>query len=649
MDEMRELVDKLNKYAYQYYVLDEPTIADVEYDRLYDRLVALEKSTGVVLDDSPTRRVGGAPLSKFQSVKHLGRLYSLDKCQSIEELRAWLQKLESIYGKLPLCSLEYKYDGLTINLTYENGRLVRGATRGNGIQGEDVTAQVMTIKSVPLCIGYKGVLEVQGEGIMRLSELEKYNARPDVVPLKNARNGVAGAIRNLDPKVTAERNLEVNVYNVNYIDKQFGSGQEMIEFLRQNKFKVSEHYKLFDSVEGIIDGIEKIGKSRDSLDFLIDGAVIKVDNVAIRDELGFTEKFPRWAMAYKYPAQEVTTILKDVVWQVSRTGKLNPLAILEPVDLAGVTVTKATLNNYNEILRKDIKIGSRVFVRRSNDVIPEILGVAEHYPMSKDVPMPTKCPACGSAVVWDGAFIKCENYKNCAPAIVSAMTHFVSKEAMNIDGFSEKTIETLFNENKLRHFVDIYKLTPFDFADLDGFKSTKIGNILTAIEKSKKTTLERLIFALGIANIGKKASRQLAEKFGSLEKFQNATYDELVSIDDFGEIMANGVLEYWQNPQHRADVEELIRCGVEIEVVEQKTGVLTGKVVVLTGSLPTLKRSKAKQLLEDNGARVADSISKAVNLVVAGEDAGSKLEKAQKLGIEIIDETKLFELIGKQN
>lgn len=647
MDEMRALVDKLNRYAYQYYVLDEPTIADVEYDRLYDRLVAMEKASGVVLADSPTVRVGGQPLSKFESVRHLGRLYSLDKCQSKEELRTWLEKLKTADGKLPTCSLEYKYDGLTINLTYENGELVRGATRGNGVEGEDVTAQVKTIKSVPLKIDYKGVLEVQGEGIMSLSELQKYNAKEGVTPLKNARNGVAGAIRNLDPKVTAERNLEVNVYNVNFIDKPFESGSDMIKFLRDNKFRVSGKFELYDDIDDIIAGVDAIGESRDSLDFLIDGAVIKVDDVATRERLGFTEKFPRWAMAFKYPAQEATTIVKDVVWQVSRTGKLNPLAILEPVELAGVTVSRATLNNYSEILRKDIKIGSRVFVRRSNDVIPEIMGVAEHYPNSKEIDKPTVCPACGSPVEWQGAFVKCTNYKNCVPAVVSALTHFVSKEAMNIEGLSEKTIETLMEEGVLSNFVDIYRLKAEDFEGIEGFKETKINNILTAINDSKNTTLARLIFALGIANIGKKASKQLAEKFGSMDNLQRASIEDLTAIEDFGEIMANSVIDYFANPEHVKAIEELYALGVKIKEEEKRSGTMTGYVVVLTGSLPTLKRSQAKQLIEEHGGKTADSVSKAVNLVVAGEDAGSKLDKATKLGIKIIDEAGLLAMIGK--
>lgn len=646
-ERMKELVALLNEYAYRYYTLDEPVVADAEYDRLYDELVALEQHLGYSLDDSPTKRVGDVTLKGFETVRHLGRLYSLDKCQTKEALSQWIDKLVKFCGYMPACSLEYKFDGLTINLLYRDGRLERAATRGNGIEGEDVTEQVKTIKCVPLSIDYKGVLEVQGEGIMRLSALEEYNSKEGVTPLKNARNAVAGAIRNLDPKVTASRRLEVICYNVNYIENDFDKGSDMIAFLAKNKFKISDKFDLFDDKEKLIDALDGILSARDSLDFLIDGAVIKVDDTSIRDDLGYTQKFPKWAVAFKFPAQETTTTLKDVVWQVSRTGKLNPLAILEPVDLAGVTVSRATLSNISEIRRKDIKIGSRVFIRRSNDVIPEILGVAEHNENSVEVSKPTVCPACGAPVDEDGVFLKCSNAKNCAPAIVSAMSHFASRDAMDIDGLSEKTFETLYNEGKINHFVDIYSLKAQDFDGIEGFGEKKSANILAAVEKSKDTTLDRLIFAMGIPNIGKKAAKQLADEFKTMDAVMNATYEDLISLDDFGDIMAKGLIEYWADEKHIADVKALFASGVKIAEKSVRQGAMTGKKVVLTGSLPTLKRSQAKQLIEDNGGEVSDSISKTVNLVVAGEDVGSKLAKAQKLGIEIIDESALLERISK--
>lgn len=645
MDRMKELVELLNDYAYRYYVLDEPIVADIEYDRLYNELESLEKSRGVRLNNSPTLRVGGEPLKAFKQVTHKGRLFSLDKCQTKEELQAWFTKLANANSTLPLCSLEYKFDGLTINLTYDKGELVKAATRGNGEVGEDVTEQVKTIKSVPLTIDYKGLIEVQGEGIMRLSALEKYN-KTAVTPLKNARNGVAGAIRNLDPKETAKRNLEVVCYNVNYIeDIDFKNGSDMIEFLEKNRFKTSEFYFLSNDESEILDKLDDIETLRSKLDFLIDGAVIKINSADIREEMGYTEKFPRWAMAFKFPAEEVTTTVKDVIWQVSRTGKLNPLAIVEPVDIAGVTVSRATLSNYSEILRKDIKINSRVFIRRSNDVIPEILGVAEHTADSRDILPPDKCPACGGDVEKSGVFYKCKNFNNCITAIVSQITHFASKDGMDIDGLSDKTIELLYNEGKLRKFSDLYKLTKEDLDGLEGFKDKKISNLINAIQTSKITTLDRFLFAIGITNIGKKTARQLSDAYKTLERVKEATVEELINLDDFGAIMAENVVEYFNNSDNLKEIDRLIEFGVSFKEKEVVGGVFSGLRVVLTGAL-TIKRGEATKIIADNGGEVADSVSKTVNLVVAGENAGSKLDKATKLGIKIINEKEFMDMIN---
>ena len=647
MEEMKKLVEKLNDYAYRYYVLDEPVVADAEYDRLYDELVAMEKGTGVVLENSPTRRVGGAPLSKFVSVKHLGRLYSLDKCQTKEAMTAWLDKLGD-GDRIPACSVEYKFDGLTINLTYRDGKLVRAATRGDGVNGEDVTAQVMTINCVPLSIDFKGTVEVQGEGIMRLSALESYNSNPDVVPLKNARNAAAGAIRNLDPNETAKRRLEVICYNVNYIEgMRFERGDEMIEFLEENRFKVSDYYLLSESKKEILAALDDIAAKRDSLDFLIDGAVVKINRYSMREELGYTQKFPRWAVAFKFEAQEATTIVKDVIWQVSRTGKLNPLAVLEPVDLAGVTVSRATLSNYNEIKRKGIKIGCRVFVRRSNDVIPEITGVAEYLEGNREIEPPTVCPACGSPVEWNGAFVKCTNKDGCETALISKFAHFVSRGAMDVEGLSEKTLELLYQEGKIRRFADLYSLTADDLTGIEGFKDKKISNILNAIDASKNTELSRLLYAIGIPNVGKKAANQLADEFGTLDAVMAATEDRLVAMDDFGEITAKDVVAFWADEKNVEDVRLLLEKGVTIREKEKKEGVFSGKKVVLTGSLKGYPRSKAKELIEERGGEVADGVSKTVNLVIAGEEAGSKLEKARKLGIEIIGEEEFEKLLSE--
>lgn len=645
MDRMQELVQKLNEYAYRYYVLDDPVISDGEYDKLYDELVALEKQTGVVLPDSPTIRVGDKPLSKFNQVVHRGKLFSLDKCQSKEEMRAWLDKL-SVNGKMPLCSVEYKFDGLTINLTYENGVLTRAATRGNGEIGEEVTMQVRTIKSVPLSIPYKGVIEVQGEGIMTLSALAAYNARPDVVPLKNARNGVAGAIRNLDPKVTADRKLDMICYNVNYMDDgNFPDGKAMLAFLRENNFKLSDYCRYCSTPDEVMAALDEIESRRDSLDFLIDGAVVKVDNTAMREELGYTQKFPRWAIAFKFAPEEATTTVRDVIWQVSRTGKLNPLAVLDPVDLAGVTVSRATLSNISEIRRKDIRIGSRVFIRRSNDVIPEITGVAEHTENSREIVPPAVCPACGAPVVQDGIFVKCSNTRACANTIISALSHFCERDAMDIEGLSDKTLELLYGLNKVKAFHDIYALKQEDFDEVEGFRDKRTGNLLAAIEKSKTTTLARFLYAIGIPNIGKKSAGQLEEEFRTLDAVMNASKEDFAALDDFGDIMAEGVKAYFDDEHNRREIELLLKAGVTFIQKQVTEGVFSGKKVVLTGALVSMKRGKAKEEIEKRGGSVAESVSKAVNLVIVGEDAGSKLAKAEKLGIPTISEGEFLKML----
>ena len=644
MDRMTELVQKLNEYAYRYYTLDEPIVSDKEYDILYDELVALEKESGIVLPDSPTHRVGGELLKQFESYVHKQRLYSLAKSQTFGELESWWTRCANALGQEKfLCSVEYKYDGLTVNLSYKDGNLVRATTRGNGEKGEVVTSGAKTIRTIPLTIPFKGEIEVQGECIMRLSELEKYNNTHDI-PLKNARNAAAGALRNLDPKVTAERHLDFMAYSVGYSDITFQSQKEMVDFLVKNKFRIGDYVKFADNMADIQELISEIEGQRNSLDYLIDGAVIKIDAQNYRNELGFTEKSPRWAIAYKYEAEEVTTILKDVIWQVSRTGKLNPLAVLEPVELCGATISRATLNNLDDIAKKGVKIGSRVFIRRSNDVIPEILGVAEDNNGTTLIP-PDKCPACGGDVEVNGAFVYCTNKENCGAVHISRLDHFASREAMNIEGLSERTILQLYNLGFLRDIDDIYDLTAGQLIQAEGFKDKKVNNILTAIKNSKNVSLDRFVYSLGIANIGKKSAKQLADKFKSLENLQSATMEDLLNMDDFGEIMATGVYNYFNDDANIKLIQNLLEKGVKIEFKEQKEGVLTGINICLTGSI-SIPRGKAKQLIIDNGGSVSDSVSKNVNVVVYGEDAGSKLEKAKKLGIELWTEKEFFEKIN---
>lgn len=640
-ERMKELVKLLNKYAYQYYVLDEPTVADVQYDALYNELSALEKETGIVLPDSPTRKIGGDPIKEFAPHKHIKKLYSLDKCNSYDELREWSEKIKKVAPDA-VYTLEYKLDGLTLCLTYENGYFKGAATRGNGEVGEDVTAQVSTIKSIPLSVPYKGVFEAQGEGIMRLSALKKYNETA-VEPLKNARNGVAGAIRNLDPKVTASRNLDIIFYNVNYIeDENIASQRENIDFLKRNSFKTDMLFVTSD-IEEIIKKIDSV--DRKSLDFLIDGMVIKVDDSALRERLGYTDKFPRWAIAYKFEAEETTTILEDVQWNVGRTGKLTPLAILEPVELCGATIRRATLNNYDDIQRKKVKIGSRVFIRRSNDVIPEILGVSEDNG-GKEIPVPTVCPACGSDLVRDGAHIYCPNEGDCPPQIIGRLTHFAEKDCMDIRGVSEKSIEGLHEKLGVRFPTDLYSLTRDDLARLDGFKDKKIDNFLASVEKSKSVPLDRFINALGIENIGKKSARDLAERFGSISELMKADEATLVEVDEIGDIVAESITSYFG--KHGWLIEKFKEIGIDpkFNVVKPTGGVLTGKKLVLTGTLPTLTRTEATELIEKAGGTTSSSVSKSTDYVLAGENAGSKLDKARSLGVKIITENELLAMIN---
>lgn len=638
--EMRGLVDRLNELAYNYYVLDEPTVSDKEYDELYDRLVLMEKESGVVLPDSPTRRVGGEPLKQFEPHTHINRLYSLDKCNSFDALRTWFDKLTQSLGRAPKCTLEYKLDGLTICITYRNGALVTASTRGNGEVGENVTEQVKTIKSVPLSIPFKGEAEVQGEGIMRISSLEKYNAVA-AVPLKNPRNAVAGAIRNLDVRETAKRNLDAIFYNVNYNSDGIARSQtEQIEFLKSNRFKTGICY-VSDDIEKLIDFIRSVDRTK--LDFAIDGMVIKVDDADARVALGYTDKFPKWAIAYKFEAEETTTLLREVMWQVGRTGKLTPLAVLEPVELCGATVKRATLNNYGDILRKNITVGSRVFIRRSNDVIPEILGVAETGAESRIIEKPTACPCCGHALDEDGANLFCPNFYGCRAQVVARIEQFCSKECMDIEGVSTKTAEQLYDVLGVRSAAELYDLTEDDLAKIDGFKKKKTANFLAAVQNSKAVDLPHFINALCIDNVGKVTARALAEHFGSIDALMAAGEEELTAIQDVGGVVARSITEYFE--RHADVIARYKQLGIDPRFTALN-GEFSGMKFVLTGSLSMFTRDEATRLIEDRGGSVQSGVSKLTDIVVVGENAGSKLEKARALGKKIIDETQFKNMLN---
>lgn len=645
MQQMQELVAQLNQYAYDYYVLDNPRISDGEYDALYDKLLLMEKEQGIVLPDSPTRRVGGPVLEGFEKHTHLAPLYSLDKAQNIEEIRAWERRNEKIAGPAAEYTLEYKFDGLTINLTYEDGRLVQAATRGDGITGEKIYEQVLTIRSIPISIPFQGRMEVQGEAIMHLSDLEAYN-KTAKEPLKNARNACAGALRNLDTAVTASRRLDAYFYNVGYIEgRSFKDHVQMIEFLRENKFKVSDFERVYRSIDALIEGIEEAGANRKNLDFLIDGMVIKIKDFALREQLGYTEKFPRWAIAYKFAAEEVTTVVRDIVWELGRTGKLTPIALLDEVQIAGATVRRATLNNLEDILRKRVTIGCRVFVRRSNDVIPEILGAVPGEEGNYDQ-APQRCPACGTRLEQIGPNLFCPNTLSCKPQLVARMAHFVSRDAMNLESISEKTAELLFEHGLVQDIGDLYSLKKEKLLELPGIKQKKADHILSAILRSKRPALANYIYALGINNVGKKTAKDLAERFGTFERLARASMEELVEIRDIGETVARSILDFFASSAVQRTLQKLLNSGVEPQPFEKTTGVFAGRNIVLTGTLSSMARNEAKEEIEQRGGTVQSAIGKSTDLLIAGEKAGSKLAKAKALGIEILNEEAFLALLG---
>lgn len=648
-ERMRSLVDRLNAAARAYYYSAEPVMSDKDYDALYDELLRLEKESGVTLPDSPTHRVGAEALTAFEPHTHISRLWSMDKVQSLDELADWIRRTEKLAGREDLqYYVEYKFDGLTLNLTYRDGMLVQAATRGNGITGEAILPQARTIRSVPLTIPYKGLLEVQGECIMRLSALERYNATA-AEPLKNARNAAAGALRNLDPAVTASRKLDAFFYQIGTIeDPPYADQPGMLDFLRENGFPVSEYLGRPRDREGLIACIREIEQARPTLDYLIDGVLVKLGDFSLRERMGYTDRFPRWAVAYKFEAEETTTTLENVTWELGRTGKLTPLAHVSPVDFYGVTVRRATLNNFGDIQRKRVAIGAQVWIRRSNDVIPEITGrVGEAAEGETPVVPPTHCPACGSRLVERGAHIFCMNRATCRPQAIARMTHFASREAMDIEGLSEKTIAQLYDQMNVRDCADLYQITLEEALTLEGFKQRKAEKLLSALDKSKHCTLDAFLHAVGIPNVGRKTARDLAAAFGTLQRVQDATIEQLTAIPDVGDIVAQSVVEFFSFPENRQMLERLLAAGVHPQEAQGKAeGVFTGMSIVVTGTLPTLSRKEAEELIRSCGGTAAGSVSKKTAFVVAGEAAGSKLTRAEGLGIEVIDEAELLRRCG---
>lgn len=645
-ERMEELIEQLNKHIYNYYVLNSPTVSDYEYDLLYDELLALEKEENVILPNSPTVRVNGEVQEGFVKVEHKNQLQSLDKVNNYPALSKWVNSVKVAYPDATF-ALEYKYDGLTICCTYNKGKFVSAATRGNGFVGEDVTNQVLTIKSLPLTIPYQGELVVRGEGMMKLSALKKYNELGEG-ELKNARNAVSGAIRNLDPKETAKRNIHIYFYQIMSIEDKdlIKTHKQSIEFFKKNGFLVFEDYYA-DNAQDVCDIVEKFGEKRSGLDILTDGAVIKVNEYNLHNLLGETSKFPKWAIAYKFPPEEVSALLKDIVWQVGRTGKITPIAIIDKVNLAGATIERATLNNYGDILRKQVKIGSKVFIRRSNEVIPEILGLAEDLKASVVPSKPQVCPSCGSELIEIGANLFCPNKLECPAQIKGKLNHFVSKEAMNIVGMSDKLVEVFYDKLKVKNYSDLYAIKKEQLLELDFFKDKKADGVIKAIEKSKNVKLNNLIFALNIINIGKVTAKALAKQYRTLNALMNADVAELSSMYDVGDIMAQGIADYFDDKNNIEEIDKLLKI---ITIADSKNAVIGGgyfenKKVVLTGTLESMSRNEASEEIEKRGGKCLSGVSSACDLVVAGESAGSKLDKALALNIKIINEKELLELL----
>ncbi len=658
IERIKELVEKLNRYSYEYYSLDNPSVSDKDYDEKYYELQELERETGYILPYSPTLRVGDVVLEGFKKYTHKAKLWSLDKAQSLQEIIDWhnrnvkfVEEMRSRGENLP--DLKYvltkKFDGLTINLTYnKEGILEIGATRGTGSIGEEVTAQVKTIKSIPLKIQSEDILEVHGEAIMTQEAFDKYNEASDT-PLKNLRNGAAGALRNLNVKETARRNLSAFFYDVGYKEgTPFKSYLEMMGFIKEQGLPVDEYIKVCSSIEEIQEQIDYIKGIRFDLNYDIDGLVIAIDDIRTRELLGYTIKFPKWAIAYKFEAQEAITKLLDVEWNIGRSGRVGPTAILEPVELAGVTVKRATLNNMDDIARKGVRIGAEVFIRRSNDVIPEIMGVVpESLEGSEEITVPETCPACGSHLVLNGAHYFCENTLSCKPQLVKSIVHYASREAMNIAGFSERTAEQLFEKLNIKSISDLYKLKEEELIDLEKFGAKKAQNLLEAIERSKDCELDAFIYALGIPNVGAKTARDLVDRFKSIEGLKNASFEELVEVKDVGDIVAQGVVAFFKEEKVLETIEELLALGVSPKFIEKEVieNPFEGKTVVATGSLVNYSRTEIKDKLESLGAKVAGSVSKKTDYVIAGEAAGSKLTKAQELGIKVLSEEEFEEML----
>ena len=648
---MNELVDLLNRYADEYYRLDRPSVSDAEYDRLYRELLELEGANpDQVLPHSPTHRVGGKILDGFEKFTHLYPLYSLQDAFSREELEAFDQRVRKEFPQATyICEL--KIDGLSISLTYEAGRLVVGATRGDGSVGENITENLKRVKDIPLILTERLDITVRGECYMPKTSFERVNlerqekGEPEFA---NPRNAAAGTLRQLDTGVVAKRGLATFLYQEASPTDASSQSQVLAELDRLG-FRTNHDFVLASTMAEVWEFIEKIAAKRNELPYEIDGIVIKVNDLAIQEELGFTVKAPRWAVAYKFPAEEKEAEILSVDWTVGRTGVVTPTANLTPVQLAGTTVSRATLHNVDYIAEKDIRIGDTVIVYKAGDIIPAVLRVVEAKRDQQEImPIPTACPSCESPLMHyeDEVALRCIN-PHCPSQIMNRLEHFASRDAMNISGLGTSIVEKLFKANLVKDVADIYKLSVDDLLLLEGFKDKSAAKLHQAIQASKDNSAEKLLFGLGIRHVGSKASKILLEKFGNLEELAKASSEDIAQIDGLGQVIAKSLVSYFESQGALELLAELKEAGVNLTYLGQvarEDAALSGLTVVLTGKLERLKRSEAKAKLESLGANVASSVSKKTNLVVAGSDAGSKLTKAQELGIEVKDEAWLESL-----
>ncbi len=654
-EKVEELRDKLNQYGYEYYVLDKPSVPDAEYDKRLHELLELEgQFPELVTPDSPSQRVGGEPIDEFKKVQHAVPMLSLANAFNEEDLRAFDRRAREGVGEAVTYVCELKIDGLAVSLKYEDGKFVQGATRGNGTVGEDITTNLRTIGSIPLKISQKEPIEVRGEAYMpqksflALNEAKEQNGEE---PFANPRNAAAGSLRQLDPRIAAKRNLSIFLYGVGQWEAgALSSHSERLEYMQKLGLKTNPEWRKCENIDEVIEFVDEWVEKRGSLDYDIDGIVIKVDRLDHQEQLGFTAKSPRWAIAYKFPAEEAVTRLYDIELSVGRTGVVTPTALLDPVKVAGTTVQRASLHNEDLIKEKDIRIGDTVVIKKAGDIIPEVVRVVEEQRTGEEQEfhMPDHCPACGSELVRleEEVALRCIN-PNCPAQLKEGLIHFVSRNAMNIDGLGEKVIEQLFDENLVHHISDIYKLERDELLKLERMGEKSVDNLLKAIEVSKENSLEHLLFGLGIRFVGAKAARTLAEEFEHMDRLQAAEYEDLTAVYEIGDKMADSVVRYFQKPQVKELIEELKELGLNMEykgIKKSETtadSVFAGKTVVLTGKMETFSRPEAKEKIEMLGGKVTGSVSKKTDLLVAGEDAGSKYDKAKELDIEIWNEEKL--------